>query len=128
MGKRESAFSPNELSELLLSNLNDGDVEGIVSIYSKDAILVLPDGSKAIGQDAIRAFYVERCKDRPKFAPGEQSPPLISGHVALTSTVLPNGTVTVEVAVRQEDGTWLWVIDHPAIGFAASQMPRKPDS
>ncbi|EHK54376.1 hypothetical protein MAXJ12_25443 [Mesorhizobium alhagi CCNWXJ12-2] len=103
-----------------MSNLNDGDVEGIVSIYSKDAILVLPDGSKAVGQDAIRAFYAELCKDRPRFAPGEQSPPLVNGNVALTSTVLTNGTVTVEVAARQEDGTWLWIIDHPAIGFTAS--------
>ncbi|TKD48601.1 MAG: hypothetical protein E5W98_00035 [Mesorhizobium sp.] len=28
-----------------------------------------------------------------------------------TSTRLPDGTVTAEVARRQGDGTWLWVID-----------------
>ena len=120
MRKRGPAFSPNELSELLLTNLNDGDVEGIVSIYSEDAVLVLPDGSRAVGRGEIRAYYAQLCSDRPQFAPGEQSLPLINGHIALTSTVLTNGTVTVEVAVRQADGTWLWIIDHPAIGFAAS--------
>jgi hypothetical protein len=31
--------------------------------------------------------------------------------LALTSTRLPDGTVTAEVARRQNDGTWQWVID-----------------
>jgi hypothetical protein len=34
-----------------------------------------------------------------------------SGDLALTSTRSPDGTVTAEVARRQADGTWLWVID-----------------
>jgi hypothetical protein len=28
---------------------------------------------------------------------------------------LANGVVTVEVARRQADGTWLWVIDQPNV-------------
>jgi hypothetical protein len=36
---------------------------------------------------------------------------VISGDLALTSTRLPDGTVTAGVARRQADGTWLWVID-----------------
>lgn len=40
---------------------------------------------------------------------------LRSGDLALTSTRLANGTVTVEVARRQPDGTWLWVIDQPNV-------------
>ena len=35
--------------------------------------------------------------------------------VALTSTHLPNGIVTAEVARKQIDGTWLWGIDHRSI-------------
>jgi hypothetical protein len=31
--------------------------------------------------------------------------------LALTSTRLADGTVTGEVARRQADGTWLWVLD-----------------
>ena len=34
---------------------------------------------------------------------------------ALTSTRLPGGGATVEVARRQPDGTWLWVLDQPNI-------------
>jgi len=33
----------------------------------------------------------------------------------LTSTRLPGGGATVEVARRQPDGTWLWVLDQPNI-------------
>jgi hypothetical protein len=36
---------------------------------------------------------------------------LVNGDLALTSTRLVGGGVTVEVARRQPDGTWLWVID-----------------
>jgi len=46
-----------------------------------------------------------------KFAIGEQRPAVIGGDLALTSTRLPDGTVTAEVARRQADGTWCWVID-----------------
>jgi hypothetical protein len=45
------------------------------------------------------------------FEPGEQRPALRSGDVALTSTLLTDGTVTAEVARRQPDGSWLWAID-----------------
>ncbi len=34
-----------------------------------------------------------------------------SGNLALTSTRLDGGGVTVEVARRQPDGSWLWAID-----------------
>ncbi len=35
--------------------------------------------------------------------------------LALTSSRLANGRVTVEVARRQPDGSWLWAIDQPNI-------------
>jgi hypothetical protein len=46
-----------------------------------------------------------------KWGLGEQRPALISGNLALTSTRSLDGSVTAEVARRQEDGTWLWVLD-----------------
>ena len=46
-----------------------------------------------------------------KFALGEQRPALINGDLALTSTRLPDGQITSEVARRQPDGTWKWAID-----------------
>jgi len=43
-------------------------------------------------------------------------PPVIRhGDLALTSTRLPGGGATAEVARRQPDGSWRWVIDQPAL-------------
>ena len=39
------------------------------------------------------------------------------------SWCLPDGTVTAEIARRQSDGTWLWVIDQFSIS-SGSQAPH----
>lgn len=51
----------------------------------------------------------------PTFAPGTQRPTLRCGDLALTSSRLANGVITVEVTRRQPDGTWLWVLDQPDV-------------
>jgi hypothetical protein len=62
-----------------------------------------------------------------------QQAAMVCGDIALTSTRLPDGTVTAEVARRQSDGTWLWVIDRFSISpEAANPEPldnpaRRPD-
>jgi ketosteroid isomerase-like protein len=77
-------------------------------------VLALPDGQVATGSDEIRRAYQRLVAGRP-FEPGTQRPTLRSGDLALTSTRLASGLVTVEVARRQADGTWLWVIDQPNV-------------
>lgn len=59
--------------------------------------------------------YRELLADRPVFTSDGQRPPLRTGDLALTSTRLPGGGTTVEVARRQPDGTWLWAIDHASL-------------
>ena len=48
-------------------------------------------------------------------AVGSGQPVIRHGEIALTSTRLPGGGATVEVARRQTDGSWRWVIDQPAL-------------
>jgi ketosteroid isomerase-like protein len=110
----ERAMRPEDLSRLILERLNAGDVDGLVALYEPDAVLALPDGQLANGTDEIRGAYQRLVAGRP-FEPGTPRPTLHSGDLALTSTRLANGTVTVEVARRQPDGTWLWAIDQPDI-------------
>jgi hypothetical protein len=50
-----------------------------------------------------------------KFQRGEQRAALLAGDLALTSTRLPDGSVTSEVARRQSDGSWLWMIDRYSV-------------
>lgn len=113
-GRRERAARPEDLSRLVLERLNAGDAEGLAALYEPDAVMALPDGGQAAGSREIRQAYEHLLTGRPTFAPGEQQPTLRSGDLALTAVVLPGGGATVEVARRQPDGTWLWVLDQPA--------------
>lgn len=110
----ERAASPEDLSRLIVARLNAGDVEGLVALYEPDAALALPNGEVANGAEAIRGAYEELLAERPTFEPGVLRPTLRAGGLALTSTRLTDGNVTVEVARQQQDGTWLWVIDQPS--------------
>lgn len=105
---------PAFLSPALVAALNAGDVETLVDLYEDDAVLELPNGSCARGRDEIRAFYTALVADRPRFEPGVAMPPLIVDDLALTTTQIGE-SATAEVARRQADGTWRWVIDRPDV-------------
>ena len=113
--RRDFALDPQDLARLLVSRANAGDVEGVVALYEPDAALACGDVRIAIGTDAIRKFYTDLLATRRTFDLGEQRPAMLRENVTLTSTRLPNGIVTAEVARKQIDGTWLWAIDQPAI-------------
>ncbi|MFG3254964.1 YybH family protein [Streptomyces sp. NPDC048172] len=112
--RHERATCPEDLSRFVLERLNTGDVDGLVALYEPEAVLALPDGQVATGSGEIRQAYEQIVAARPVFSPGEQQPTLRTDDLALTSTRLPGGGTTVEVARRQPDGTWLWVLDHPS--------------
>lgn len=117
------ATTPEDLSRLVLERLNASDVDGLIVLYEPDAVLALPDGGTAFGCAAIRKTYEQIVAGRPTFAPGRQIPTLRSGDLALTAVRLPGGGSTVEVARRQTDGTWLWVIDQPDFPAVTGNRP-----
>ncbi len=91
-------------------------MEGLVVLYETNAILAIENGKIVIGHEAIRNFYIELLSSHPKFEPGNQSPALQNGNIALTSSRLNSGDVTAEIARQQLDGTWRWAVDQPSIG------------
>ena len=111
----EPARHPSDLVRFVVSRINAGDLDGLVALYEPDAILASDDGNVLVGQDAIRAFYRTLLSANPQFAPGREALPLINGAIALTSSTLADGTTTAEIARQQADGSWLWIIDQPAI-------------
>src|SRR5262245_27471077 len=108
---REPARDPQDLERMLIPRQRAGDVDGMVALFEPDAVVDTGDGLLLRGKDAIRAYFVRGMAEGRKFQFGEQRPAVINGDLALTSTRLPDGTVTAEVARRQPDGTWLWAID-----------------
>lgn len=109
----ERALQPEDLDRLFLQRANAGDVEGLVALYEPDAVLAFPPGTLAVGSAAIRAVYAGLLADRPRFG-GAIRPAIRNGDIAITSTTR-TGNATVEVARRQLDGTWLWLIDQPSV-------------
>jgi ketosteroid isomerase-like protein len=116
----EQAQNPQDLERLLVSRERRGDVEGMVALYEPQAALDCGDGPLMQGRDAIREFYAGIVARGKIFEFGDQRPAIISGDLALTSTRTRDGNVTAEVARRQEEGTWLWVIDQFCIARCVS--------
>src|SRR5262245_53698793 len=109
----ERALQPEDLDRLFLERANAGDVDGVVDLYEPDAVLAFPPGRLATGRSAIREVYVDLLVSRPRLT-GEIRPAIRNGDIAITSTVRA-GNATVEIARRQPDGTWLWLIDQPNV-------------
>jgi ketosteroid isomerase-like protein len=112
---RDAAMEPEDLSRLFVERANARDVEGLVALYESGAVLATPDGDAVRGEAEIRRFYTALAASAPRFAPGAQHPALRVADLALTSTRLPGGGATAEVARRQPDGTWRWVLDRPNV-------------
>lgn len=106
---------PQEPPRKLIARQRARDADGMAELYETGAVFDIGDSQQAVGREPIRGFYAKLVATGMKFSPEDQRPTLISGGIALISTLLPNGSVTAEVARRQTDGTWLREIDQPSI-------------
>ena len=119
---REPANDPQDLERLLVERENAGDVAGMTALFEPDAVVDIGDGTFLRGKEAIHEFFTQLQvtgfgPEKRKFELGEQRPALICGDLALTSTLSCDGDITSEVARRQDDGTWLWVIDRWSVAW-----------
>jgi hypothetical protein len=110
-----AAKDPNDLERFFVERANAGDVDGLVALYEPGAVIDCGNGKVVVGLEQIREFFVAFVADRPRLAPSTQAPPLCGADLALTSSRLGNGDITAEIARRQPDGTWLWVVDQFAL-------------
>ncbi|WP_245437807.1 hypothetical protein [Mesorhizobium sp. WSM4311] len=113
----EPAYDPQQLEPMLVARQHAGDIDGMVALSEADAVIDCGDGRSLRSHEAIRDYYAEIVASGRKFAVGGQRPALICGDLALTSTRLADGDVTSEVARRQADGSWLWVIDRYSVAW-----------
>jgi ketosteroid isomerase-like protein len=113
--EREKAYDPEDIPRLFVAFAQAGDFAGLATLYENDAILALPPGAATIGSQAIAAVFAERLGGQQSFdnTGSKLLPVLRCGDLALTSTRMPDGRTTTEVARQQADGSWRWVIDQP---------------
>ncbi len=110
------AKKPNDLEKIFVDRVNAGDIDGLVALYELNAVVAYDNDKAAIGHKQIREFFTKFLANHPKLDPSNQAEALCSGDLALTSSRLNNGDITAEVARRQADGSWLWVVDQFALG------------
>ena len=124
--RREPIYDPQELERQLVVRENAGDVSGMTALFEPDAVIELNDGLNdgrlVRGKEAIHEFFTKLQvtglgSEGRRFKLGKQRPALICGDLALTSTHSLDGDITSEVARRQDDGTWLWVIDRWSVNW-----------
>jgi uncharacterized protein (TIGR02246 family) len=106
---------------------NDQDLDGLMALYEPDATMVLMDGSTVTGTAAIReqlAAILEmkgRITLRGRYVVEAGDLAVLSNEWTLVAGDQTMSAVTHEVARRQPDGSWLYVLDHPFAGLAAEQ-------
>jgi ketosteroid isomerase-like protein len=109
------ASKPADLSQLFAKFIAAGDVDGVVSLYEPSAASPDQSGQVMVGLDAIRTAFGPFAAMKP----GIKCDPrkvIEAGDIALVHNywTMPGASGhAVEVARRQADGSWLYVIDDP---------------
>ncbi len=121
MSQYEKAQKPEDLTRLFVQRASAGDAAGLAELYEEQAVMAYPPGEQTVGREAIRRFWEKAFANPPEFKPESPLPTLISGDIALTSTVARDGTgARAQVIRRQPDGSWLRVLDQPEL-FSANE-------
>lgn len=118
------ARTPEELPRLFAEAFGAHDLEAALELYEPGATLIALPGEVVTGTEAIREALGTTLALEPKFDL-EFNKAFEAGDVALLfsdwtlSTTDPDGNAvemegrTTDVARRQADGSWLFVIDDP---------------
>jgi uncharacterized protein (TIGR02246 family) len=102
--------------------LNARDVDGLVELYEPHARMVRDDGSVAEGLDAIREIWAGlvavggQITVSTRYAIEKGDTALLSNSWTFEVQGESFSGVTAEVARRQADGSWLYLIDNPYAG------------
>ena len=118
------ATEPEQIHRLFEHAFNAGDIDGLLALYEPDATLVPQPGVVVVGTDGIREslrWLLDRngrITIESKLVLRVDDIAYLSNRWSLTGGTMPDGSAadlgatTAEVARRQADGTWLYVIDN----------------
>src|SRR5258708_18901565 len=118
------AYQPAEIHDLFRHAFNLGDVEALIALYEPNAVLVV-DGKKVIGRENIRkaleSFLARRGRmtlETRAVIESQQGWAVLHGGWVIEPPTgkgaeIATRGLSTEVVRKQQDGTWLFVIDNP---------------
>jgi uncharacterized protein (TIGR02246 family) len=118
------AQHPEELHQLFVAGVNGHDVDALLALYEQDSTVVDLEGHLLQGTNNLRAFLLGFLAVVKQIDGGTRKV-LVSGNTALLFSTYhavlatQNGEMTsitgisAEVARRQPDGTWRFLLDDP---------------
>ena len=118
------AHMPEELDVLFVKAMNAGDIEAVMKLYEPAASFTEQPGRVVSGTKAIREALGGFLATKPRMTLEARTLAEVGGIALTTSKWVLEGTgpdgkpmkvegQSAEVARRQPDGTWLFVIDNP---------------
>ncbi|MNJ99204.1 SnoaL-like domain protein [compost metagenome] len=132
-----SARQPDDLSRILVQALETGDIETSVALYEPSAVLFSKSGRTMTGLDEIRKNNAALIALKPRFniafikftLSGDGS--LATNRMKATLSwkdaegkPVEASVDTLEVARKQEDGSWRYIIDDPYGSMRANLNER----
>jgi ketosteroid isomerase-like protein len=110
------------------AGVNNQDIDGLMALYAEDANMILVDGSVVTGLPAIREEWSGilamdghmTIRSRYAIAAGDLA--VLSNQWTFEVGGEQLSSVTAEVARRQPDGGWLYVVDHPYAGSEPEEL------
>ncbi|HKU53217.1 MAG TPA: nuclear transport factor 2 family protein [Nitrospira sp.] len=113
-----SANNPQEICRLFQRYMAKGDLDLVLSLYDEEAVFAKQTGEVTKGREALKAELTPLAAGKPRFDYTVKQV-IETGEIALMHTewnVSETDPITVyaiEVACRQPDGTWRWLIGDP---------------
>jgi len=112
------ANSPEEICKLFQKYMAQGDVDSLLSLYDPEAVFLNRSGEIKKGRRELRDELAPLAATRASFEFNIKQV-VESGDIALmhtkwqVSSPQPMSVHAIEVARRQPDGTWCWLIGDP---------------
>lgn len=111
------AKTPEEICRLFQRSMREGDIESLLSLYDPEAVFLAQSGEVKKG-DGLREELASLAVAKPQFDFNIRQV-IQSGDIALmhtdweVSSPLQMFVYAIEVAHRQADGSWRWLIGDP---------------
>ena len=112
------AKSPEEICRLFRAYMSEGDLESLLSLYDPEAVFLNPAAEIRKGAQGLREELAPLAAAKARFD-FEIRQVIETGDIALMHTSWtvsgpqPMSVHAIEVARRQSDGTWRWLIGDP---------------